>query len=140
MIRIYLILAVFGSGYAGPLQVEDPGSNKNREPRQSGLDDSPADCDFKVSPTVAMCSWTNLNFSAFKWLPSSGADAHWIGGPKKDQTDGNKNGGYAFFETSQLPDHPEAANTVSAMLTSPIMESTGSKGHCVSFRYVSGLN
>ena len=41
-----------------------------------------------------------------------GADAHWIGGPKKDQTDGNKMGGYAFFETSQLPNSAEAANTV----------------------------
>ena len=59
-----------------------------------------------------LCSWTNVNLSAFKWLPSTGSDAHWIGGPKKDQTDGNKNGGYAFFETSQLPNSAEAANTV----------------------------
>ena len=51
-----------------------------------------------------------------------------------DQTDKNKAGGYAFFETSQLPNVPEAANTVSAMLTSPLLQSTGSKGHCVSFR------
>lgn len=81
-----------------------------------------------------MCGWSNLNLSAFSWLPSSGQDAHWIGGPKMDQTDKNKMGGYAFFETSQLPNAPEAANTVSAMLKSPTLQSTGSKGHCVSFR------
>ena len=69
-------------------------------------------CDFKASPSVDLCSWTNVNLSAFKWLPSTGSDAHWIGGPKKDQTDGNKNGGYAFFETSQLPNSAKAANTV----------------------------
>lgn len=105
-----------------------------RERRQVG-NDALADCDFKLGPTVDLCGWTNMNFSAFKWLPSSGSDAYWIGGPKKDQTDGSSNGGYAFFETSQLPDVSEAANTVSAMLSSPILESTGSKGHCVTFRY-----
>jgi len=94
-----------------------------------------ANCDFKVSPTIGMCGWSNLNLSAFSWLPSSGQDAHWIGGPKMDQTDKNKMGGYAFFETSQLPNAPEAANTVSAMLKSPTLQSTGSKGHCVSFSY-----
>ena len=51
-----------------------------------------------------------------------------------DKTDDNKSGGYAFFETSQLPNAPDAANTVSAMLTSPVLESTGSEGYCVSFR------
>ena len=105
-----------------------------REPRQ--IKDNAANCDFKISPTIGLCNWSNLNLSAFSWLPSSGQDAHWIGGPKVDQTDKNKMGGYAFFETSQLPNAPEAANTVSAMLTSPILQSTGSKGHCVSFRYV----
>ncbi len=82
-----------------------------------------------------LCGWTNLNLSAFEWLPSSGADAYWIGGPKKDQTDGTKNGGYAFFETSQLPNAPDAANQVSAMLASPVLQSTGSNGHCVTFSY-----
>jgi len=106
-----------------------------RETRQTSGGQSLGNCDFKVNPNVDLCSWTNVNLSAFKWLPSTGADAHWIGGPKKDQTDGNKMGGYAFFETSQLPNSAEAANTVSAMLASPELESTGSKGHCVSFSY-----
>ena len=44
-------------------------------------------------------------------------------------------GGYAFFETSQLPDSPKAQNTVSAMLTSPVLKSTGSEGFCVTFSY-----
>ncbi len=43
-------------------------------------------------------------------------------------------GGYAFFETSQLPNVVDAANTVSAMMISPMLESTGSKGFCVNFR------
>ena len=104
-----------------------------RETRQAQAN-SEANCDFSLSPTVDLCDWSNLNLSAFKWQPSSGQDSYWIGGPNTDQTDGNKNGGYAFFETSQLPNVPEAANTVSAMLLSPTLESTGSKGHCVSFR------
>lgn len=116
-------------------QPQDEDVNSSRSKRQVLGNDDLADCDFKVAPTVDLCGWTNMNFSAFKWLPSSGSDAFWIGGPKKDQTDGNTNGGYAFFETSQLPDVSVAANTVSAMLSSPILESTGSKGHCVTFRY-----
>ena len=44
-------------------------------------------------------------------------------------------GGYAFFETSQLPESPKAQNTVSAMLTSPVLKSTGSEGFCVTFSY-----
>ena len=43
-------------------------------------------------------------------------------------------GGYAFFETSQLPDSPKAQNTVSAMIASETLDSTGSDGYCVSFR------
>ncbi len=52
----------------------------------------------------------------------------------------NFSGGYAFFETSQLPDSPKAQNTVSAMMTSPTLESTGSEGFCVTFRCVSLMN
>ena len=48
---------------------------------------------------------------------------------------GPHSGGYAFFETSQLPDSPKAQNTVSAMLTSPVLKSTGSEGFCVTFSY-----
>ena len=106
----------------------------SRETRQTSKTNSEANCDFSLSPTVDLCDWSNLNLSAFEWQPSSGQDSYWIGGPNADQTDGNKNGGYAFFETSQLANVPEAANTVSAMLLSPTLESTGSKGHCVSFR------
>lgn len=131
MLRLLCLFGLFWPLLAVPLEVEE----NNREPRQaSNRVNSEANCDFQVSPTVDLCQWTNMNLSAFKWLPSSGSDAFWIGGPKKDQTDGTTNGGYAFFETSQLPNVPEAANTVSAMLLSPRLESTGSTGHCVSFR------
>jgi hypothetical protein len=45
-------------------------------------------------------------------------------------------GGFAFFETSQLPNVVDASNTVSAMIISPTLESTGSKGFCINLRYV----
>ena len=43
-------------------------------------------------------------------------------------------GGYAFFETSQLPDSPDAQNTVSAMMASHTLQPTGAQGFCLSLR------
>ena len=101
-----------------------------------GSDGSAGDCDFGVSPDVDLCSWENLDLSAFKWRASKGSDSYWVGGPRKDKNDNNDQGGYAFFETSQLPNSPKARNTVSAMIASDTLESTGSDGYCVSFRCV----
>jgi len=106
-------------------------SNKKEQP---GLGTS-ANCDFGVGSDISMCKWSNLNMSAFHWVSSSGVDSYWIGGPRIDDNEKNKQGGYVFFETSQLPNEPKAANTVSAMMSSPLLASTGSKGHCVSFSY-----
>jgi hypothetical protein len=99
-------------------------------------DGSAGDCDFGVAPKVDSCAWRNLNLSAFEWRTSRGADSYWVGGPRMDLNDNNDNGGYAFFETSQLPNSPKAANTVSAMIASPTLASTGSEGFCVSFGYI----
>lgn len=94
-------------------------------------------CDFGAGSALDMCEWANLNMSAFEWRVSNGEDSFWIGGPRVDRNDNNNKGGYAFFETSQLPNSPKAQNTVSAMMASPPLESTGSEGFCVSFSYAS---
>ncbi len=67
---------------------------ETRQSRQSsgGGGDSGGDCDFGVSPSVDLCSWNNVPFSAFEWLPSSGKDSYWIGGPRKDENDKNELG------------------------------------------------
>ena len=96
---------------------------------------SNGDCDFGLGDDLDLCSWENLDMSAFSWKASSGDNSFWIGGPAKDENDDSADGGYAVFETSQLPDSPTARNTVSAMLASPALESTGSEGYCVSFSY-----
>eukprot|EP00095_Tigriopus_kingsejongensis_P002562 snap_masked-scaffold309_size213625-processed-gene-1.10 protein:Tk02562 transcript:snap_masked-scaffold309_size213625-processed-gene-1.10-mRNA-1 annotation:"hypothetical protein G5I_00476" len=118
---------------------DDNGNSGSVSSSDSGSSVSPiagkADCDFGINTSVDLCRWSNLNLSAFEWIPSKGSDAFWIGGPRRDKNDNNNNGGYAFFETSQLPDSPKAQNTVSAMMASPSLESTGSDGFCISFSY-----
>jgi len=101
-----------------------------------------ANCDFKNGGEVDMCLWDNLaNTTVLKWIPSKGTDAYWIGGPRLDTNEGSDRGGYVFFETSSLPHLNEGLNTVSAMMESPLLSSTGSTGHCVSFSYaISGLS
>ncbi len=47
---------------------------------------------------------------------------------RRDATEKSEKGGYAFFETSTLPESAsgEEKNTVSAMMESPLLTSTGS--------------
>ena len=42
-----------------------------------------------------------------------------------DTNEGSDRGGYVFFETSSLPHLNEGLNTVSAMMESPLLSSTG---------------
>ena len=51
-----------------------------------------ANCNFGVGADVNMCKWSNLNMSAFNWLSSKGVDSYWIGGPKMDENEKNKQG------------------------------------------------
>lgn len=82
-----------------------------------------------------MCLWDNLgNTTGLHWQASMGQNAFWKGGPRVDKTDGSIDGGYAFFETSTIPENV-ASNSISAMMESPLLTSTGSQGHCVSFSY-----
>ena len=91
---------------------------------------------------VSTCLWENMsNTTELEWVASTGQDAYWVGGPRQDKTAGNLDGGYAFLETSTLPSGDSKSNKVSAIMESPALVSTGSKGHCVTFSYfISGLS
>jgi len=43
-------------------------------------------------------------------------------------------GGYAFFETSLVGALPDTRAPQNALLDSPVMDTTGAEGKCVSFR------
>jgi len=126
--------------------------NNNKGKRQTTSSsvgtNSAADCDFGKGSSMSTCLWENIrgSNSTLSWSASRGEEAFWIGGPRKDKTDGNIDGGYTFFETSSLPevkqnDDEDEINQVSAMLESPLLTSTGSQGHCVTFSYyINGLS
>ncbi|KAK7075223.1 hypothetical protein SK128_016275 [Halocaridina rubra] len=99
-------------------------------------------CDFGTLPDVALCEWSNLNVTLLKWIPSAGQSAFWIGGPQEDVTYGDAIGGYAVFETSNVPSRaPGTPAFGSAMLMSPVRETTGANGMCVKFWYsIAGLS
>ncbi|XP_045139378.1 MAM and LDL-receptor class A domain-containing protein 1-like isoform X1 [Portunus trituberculatus] len=99
-------------------------------------------CDFGSSPTQSLCDWTNLEVTQLRWSPSTGESAFWLGGPGVDVSYGDSQGGYAVFETSQVPQRIAGQSAFeSAMLMSPLKESTGPKGMCVKFWYsIAGLS
>lgn len=68
------------------------------------------------------------------WTASRGIDGNWLGGPSRDAS-GDDQGGYAFFETSTLPGESDGVNIGSAMLESPVLQSTGAAGTCLKFFY-----
>ena len=77
-----------------------------------------------------------------RWRASKGDDAFWIGGPRHDHDDhASLEGGYVFLETSSLAEGETGATREAALIESPLLTSTGSKGHCVTFWYaISGLS
>ncbi|XP_063609951.1 MAM and LDL-receptor class A domain-containing protein 1-like [Penaeus indicus] len=99
-------------------------------------------CDFGSSPDVSLCDWSNLNVTQLQWQPSQGQSAFWLGGPQEDVSYGDDLGGYAVFETSQVPQKTiGGSNFESAMLMSAIRPTTGPKGMCVKFWYsIGGLS
>ena len=101
-----------------------------------------ANCDFMSGEEASTCLWENMsNTTELEWVASTGQDAYWVGGPRQDKTAGSLDGGYAFLETSTLPSGDSKSNKVSAIMESPPLVSTGSKGHCVTFSYfISGLS
>ena len=120
-------------------------SSRKTNKRQAGGSigaNTAANCDFSKGAKVETCLWDNLaNYTVLKWGASKGEDAYWIGGPRNDKSDSNLDGGYAFLETSALPEGEDKPNKISAMMESPLLASTGSKGHCVTFSYsISGLS
>ena len=113
-----------------------------RERRQLTNGNTAANCDFGAGASVDTCGWDNIeNLTSLTWTASKGDDAFWIGGPRHDHNDPNTlEGGYVFLETSSLSEG-ETPNSVSAIMESPVLSSTGSKGHCVTFSYaISGLS
>ncbi|XP_066937101.1 MAM and LDL-receptor class A domain-containing protein 1-like [Macrobrachium rosenbergii] len=99
-------------------------------------------CEFGSMPDVNLCKWSNLNVTQLKWIASAGRNAYWLGGPQDDVTYGDALGGYAMFETSQIPKKLNQGPTFeSAMLMSSVQKSTGATGMCVKFWYsISGLS
>ena len=113
-----------------------------RERRQADSLNVAANCDFGSGVNVDTCGWDNLvNLTSLTWTASKGDDSFWIGGPRHDHNDPNTlNGGYVFLETSSIPED-DKPNGGSALMESPLLTSTGSKGHCVTFTYaISGLS
>ncbi|XP_069156146.1 MAM and LDL-receptor class A domain-containing protein 1 isoform X2 [Procambarus clarkii] len=131
---------------AGDAAVEAAGGHFNQSvlsrSRRQATEDNPDLCDFGSSPTVSLCNWTNLKVTQLQWQPSQGQNAYWIGGPKEDVSYGDDQGGYAVFETSQIPERQIGQpNFESAMLMSPLRKSTGPKGMCIKFWYsMAGLS
>ncbi|CAL4111317.1 unnamed protein product, partial [Meganyctiphanes norvegica] len=115
-----------------------------RQRRQAeGEEDTAELCDFGTGEDTGLCDWSNLNVTQLDWRPTKGDNAFWLGGPQEDVTYGDKAGGYAVFETSQvLPKNQNGPiGFESAMLVSPMRESTGPKGTCVRFWYsIGGLS
>ncbi|ROT84202.1 putative apical endosomal glycoprotein precursor [Penaeus vannamei] len=113
-----------------------------REKRQEEPATNPDLCDFGSSPDVSLCDWSNLNVTQLQWQPSQGQSAFWLGGPQEDVSYGDDLGGYAVFETSQIPQKTiGGSNFESAMLMSAIRPTTGPKGMCVKFWYsIGGLS
>ena len=104
---------------------------------------SAANCDFGSGSDVDTCGWDNLaNVTTLSWTASKGDDAFWIGGPRHDHNDPSTlQGGYVFLETSSLSEDENKPDRGSAIMESPLLVSTGSKGHCVTFSYaISGLS
>ncbi|XP_045139382.1 MAM and LDL-receptor class A domain-containing protein 1-like isoform X3 [Portunus trituberculatus] len=116
---------------------------EGRSRRQVAEEDPDSElCDFGSSPTQSLCDWTNLEVTQLRWSPSTGESAFWLGGPGVDVSYGDSQGGYAVFETSQVPQRIAGQSAFeSAMLMSPLKESTGPKGMCVKFWYsIAGLS
>ncbi|XP_042223309.1 MAM and LDL-receptor class A domain-containing protein 1-like isoform X2 [Homarus americanus] len=110
--------------------------------QQGGEESTPELCDFDSSPNENLCDWTNLKVTQLQWQASVGKNTFWLGGPKEDVSYGDDLGGYAMFETSQIPQRNTGQPTFeSAMLMSPVKESTGPAGVCVKFWYsIAGLS
>ncbi|PNF30522.1 hypothetical protein B7P43_G09951 [Cryptotermes secundus] len=100
-------------------------------------------CDFGSDNDLNTCDWTNRNGSMLQWQIGSGSLSNWLGGPSRDSSLGDDavKGGYVFFETSLLGATPDTRAAQNAFLDSPVMDTTGAEGKCISFSYyVDGLS
>ncbi|KAK3871532.1 hypothetical protein Pcinc_023337 [Petrolisthes cinctipes] len=131
-----------------PLRTKPPKPRTRVSKQEDGDGEEGADeeseaedlCDFGSSPEENLCSWTNLKVAELKWRSTTGDSSFWMGGPEEDVSYGDNLGGYALFETSQIPKQGNGG-LESAMLMSPIRNTTGATGTCVKFWYsIGGLS
>lgn len=112
--------------------------------RDFDLIEYPEACDFGSVIRLTMCYWNvpeNITNGKIKWRPGMGSSSYWIGGPRTDHTDGDKESGYAFYETSELASVKNSSNFESQLLSSPVYNHTGPTGLCLTFFYsISGLS
>ncbi|XP_026667146.1 MAM and LDL-receptor class A domain-containing protein 1-like [Ceratina calcarata] len=91
-------------------------------------------CDFGSFPTQTLCEWQNGD-GVLEWMAGTGMGTNWMGGPPSDYSTGTMEGGYAFLETSELPQKDGKAKSLGGLLHSPQLGSTGVAGTCVMFKY-----
>ncbi|XP_071871050.1 MAM and LDL-receptor class A domain-containing protein 1 [Bombus fervidus] len=91
-------------------------------------------CDFGTFPAQTLCEWQNGD-SVINWVAGTGMGTNWMGGPPSDYTTGTMEGGYAFLETSQLPQKDGKTKTLGGLLHSAQLGSTGVVGTCIMFKY-----
>ncbi|XP_046406809.1 MAM and LDL-receptor class A domain-containing protein 1-like [Ischnura elegans] len=93
-------------------------------------------CDFGTENDLTTCDWTNRNGTALRWEAGAGPFSNWLGGPARDATgsEDSDKGGYIYCEMSQVVNMPPDGRP-SAFIESPMLETTGPEGKCVSFSY-----
>lgn len=122
----------------------------HRYRRQYELIQVPDPCDFGSELRLTTCIWQipdndSSTSGKIRWRPGTGASSYWIGGPRTDHTDGDREGGYAFYETSEVAMVPSSSKFRPQQnrqrLQSPVYNHTGPSGLCLSFYYnVAGLS
>ncbi|XP_043197003.1 uncharacterized protein LOC122367719 [Amphibalanus amphitrite] len=117
-----------GSG-GGEQDTEEVVSQQFEGPRR---EPGVLECDFGSGDRgVSLCDYSNSNITVLRWQASTGRSSNWLGGPPTDAT-GSQDGGYVFFETSELPDDDVLrVNSESAMLESGLQPRTPPAGQCV---------
>lgn len=112
--------------------------------RDFDLVEFPEPCDFGSIIKLTMCIWNvpeNITNGKIKWRPGMGSSSYWIGGPRTDHTEGDKESGYVFYETSELASVKNSSNFESQLLSSPVYNHTGPMGLCLTFFYsIAGLS
>lgn len=144
MLSIYKI-ALFSVVYLNYFVPNSKASNVvQRYRRDFDLVYVPTTCDFGSIIKLTTCFWDipeNITTGRIKWRSGMGISSYWIGGPISDHTEGDKESGYTFYETSELAAFKSQSNFSGRYLVSPVYNHTGPPGLCLSFFYnIAGLS